>query len=53
LALTVGVGLNILPDDPITITDAATGKNSMQGLRAELCLGDGRAGGADRDHLRL
>ena len=31
LALTVGAGLNILPGDPITITDAVTGQNSMLG----------------------
>ena len=31
LALTVGIGLNIQPGDPITITDAATGQNSMVG----------------------
>lgn len=31
LPLTVGVGLGILAGDPITITDAATGLNSMTG----------------------
>jgi hypothetical protein len=31
LALTVGIGLGILAGDPITITDAVTGANSMTG----------------------
>jgi hypothetical protein len=31
LALTVGAGLSIKPGDPVTIADAATGKNRMTG----------------------
>jgi hypothetical protein len=31
LALTVGIGLNIQPGDPITISDTATGNNTMTG----------------------
>jgi len=31
LTLTVGAGLAIMPGDPVTISDAATGKNTMAG----------------------